>query len=1173
MRGLHKMCHRLLLDAITHPPPLIAVVLTVFLSVFAIGFWCAHWIDQVDLAAYRTLNVFTDNIKGENLLNQISSGLPIDVVYTWVNGSDPELLLGLQKLSQINPKESCPLSHCLPAPYVSFLNNQHIKNPVTEVLSQLEVLDMEKIIVAHNDSPKNFTVLHLVEENMPIAIRKISQTLGNSSQPMQAYWTSDVGGGWGMKKRNAVLITGGGTVASEKLLSTLFPDHKNISVQCSVSGTSAVKVMECSDVELVKELLEANVNPHILPDTTIKVRPAMLMLQPDKDDHMKEIDANRFEDNEELRYSLRSLEKHAPWVRRVFIVTSGQIPYWINLDHPKLKIIQHEDIFLNKSHLPTYSSPAIESHIHRIPGLSEHFLYLNDDVMLGSEVWPEDFYSPATGYKVYLSWSLPECSSGCPGSWLNDGYCDRSCNTSACEWDGGDCARDKDENSMFDGEEEFGPDMALDFCAPSCSDLWIADKYCDHSCNVRACGYDGGDCGLDDVKHLHEIPVPTESELTHTLPKGVYVAWMNISTLAKGGKAMTGQHTELDGLRSINVNIAQGILFLLLKNNITATLRIELEVIDKVRDNHGPKPNMSRKFNITLKCDTSPSEEVVTKAVKVSSSSRPAFVRNFVFDHVSPEYIDKDHPDIDDTELQKYSLVNLNASKLPQEVADQVLFYELLYKSDEITLNLLKKRKSLLIKNYVEGNPNHKLIYYSASEWPPEFEKAVSSIRESLYKNASEKILTNLVNLKSNSTSKNTKNFTTRGLLWDKKKMNDIYEESVIGENKVNYIKPAKDNQQIKYVNKRKYIDNGTLAAHHGNLPWERQQLFAQDNNLNPATSSGDYLVFHGSGRRLLDMFAESLLHVNRLYNSEFGYEARRVPAHMPHLINKQIMEDLQSRFQEEYELTSSHKIRQANDMQYAFSYFFYLMSKKRLRTTEEIFASFDTDNSGTLSDREIRTLLTRLYDLPLHYSTVQAFHYFVKNCSATHHIKPVPTPVYERYSDSDIPTVSLELILLCEPLRNLLNKLEKVSKYRYTQLSDDSVQFKMITSNVSVVVHMLDEVRKHPKKFVCLNSNLDPKSKDNELIHALVQDTYESLFPVPSTFELPMNYRNRFLYVKELQSWRRWRNFIRALIYACLASLIFLTVINFFSAELENLRRRWCRRRRRRDGFAGVRV
>lgn len=71
---------------------------------------------------------------------------------------------------------------------------------------------------------------------------------------------------------------------------------------------------------------------------------------------------------QELRYSLRSLERYAPWVRHVYLVTNGQIPYWLDLENPRLTVVTHDQIFLNLSHLPTFSSPAIESHIHRLVG-------------------------------------------------------------------------------------------------------------------------------------------------------------------------------------------------------------------------------------------------------------------------------------------------------------------------------------------------------------------------------------------------------------------------------------------------------------------------------------------------------------------------------------------------------------------------------------------------------------------------------------------------------------------------------------------------------------------------------------------------------------------------------------------------------------------------------------
>lgn len=74
---------------------------------------------------------------------------------------------------------------------------------------------------------------------------------------------------------------------------------------------------------------------------------------------------SRFNDKDELRYSLRSLEMYAPWVRHVYIITNGQIPNWLDMDNERMTLISHHDIFPNKNHLPTFSSPAIESHIHR----------------------------------------------------------------------------------------------------------------------------------------------------------------------------------------------------------------------------------------------------------------------------------------------------------------------------------------------------------------------------------------------------------------------------------------------------------------------------------------------------------------------------------------------------------------------------------------------------------------------------------------------------------------------------------------------------------------------------------------------------------------------------------------------------------------------------------------
>lgn len=91
----------------------------------------------------------------------------------------------------------------------------------------------------------------------------------------------------------------------------------------------------------------------------------------------------RFADHGELRWSLRSLDRYAPWINKVHIVTNGQVPTWLNVNHKRINIVTHQEIFPDTSVLPTYNSHAIELFLHRIPGLAEHFLAMNDDFFLG----------------------------------------------------------------------------------------------------------------------------------------------------------------------------------------------------------------------------------------------------------------------------------------------------------------------------------------------------------------------------------------------------------------------------------------------------------------------------------------------------------------------------------------------------------------------------------------------------------------------------------------------------------------------------------------------------------------------------------------------------------------------------------------------------------------------
>ena len=86
------------------------------------------------------------------------------------------------------------------------------------------------------------------------------------------------------------------------------------------------------------------------------------------------------------------VEKHAPWVNKIHLVTNGQIPQWLNTAHPKLNWVKHTD-FIPSEYLPTFNSAAIELNLHRIPDLTEHFVLFNDDMFLINDSQPEDFFA------------------------------------------------------------------------------------------------------------------------------------------------------------------------------------------------------------------------------------------------------------------------------------------------------------------------------------------------------------------------------------------------------------------------------------------------------------------------------------------------------------------------------------------------------------------------------------------------------------------------------------------------------------------------------------------------------------------------------------------------------------------------------------------------------------
>lgn len=138
------------------------------------------------------------------------------------------------------------------------------------------------------------------------------------------------------------------------------------------------------DIDLVFSWVDGN-------DPEFRARRAAQMSQhvigegDDADARIRQID--------ELKFALRSVNMFAPWIRRIFIATDSAPPPWL-AEHPKITIVRAEDHFSDPAALPTYNSHAVESQLHNIPDLAEHFLYSNDDMFFGRPLKASMFFSP-----------------------------------------------------------------------------------------------------------------------------------------------------------------------------------------------------------------------------------------------------------------------------------------------------------------------------------------------------------------------------------------------------------------------------------------------------------------------------------------------------------------------------------------------------------------------------------------------------------------------------------------------------------------------------------------------------------------------------------------------------------------------------------------------------------
>ena len=251
--------------------------------------------------------------------------------------------------------------------------------------------------------------------------------------------------------------------------------------------------------------------------------------------------------------------------------------------------------------------------------------------------------------------------------------------------------------------------------------------------------------------------------------------------------------------------------------------------------------------------------------------------------------------------------------------------------------------------------------------------------------------------------------------------------------------------------------------------------------------------------RELLDLFGDSLKFVDRLYTAEFGAQNRKVPAHMPHMIDRDIMEELQQRWWAEWDATSSHRLRSGRDMQYAFSFFYYLMSRNHEVDLRQVFSrDVDTSQDGVVSDNELRTVVARLEE-SVEPGDVAAYRSALLEYASGDQID----------YDTFVAAVHAGVLEL-EPIVSQLGD-------KYEVVGTDDISFLMLHDNATVVEQQLDGIRRRQTKFNCLNDNMNHTNPDSDEAVRTVKRFYEALFPIASQFELPGSRPNRALHVDEL--------------------------------------------------------
>lgn len=910
---------------------------------------------------------------------------------------------------------------------------------------------------------------------------------------------------------------------------------------------------------------------------------------------------DRFRDNDELRYSLRSIEKFAPWVRNIVLVTNGQIPSWLNISHPRIRIVTHKQIFPNASHLPTFSSPGIESHLHRIPGISKKFIYFNDDVMFGRPVLPDVFWTPSGGQKVFMSWNIPNRQFAAGG------------------WQAGNAWQRSLTN----------PIAAPVFCGDNmCNVNWIGDRYCDQKCNISACGWDAGDCGNDMILRNQQtiISVPWNQSVSLPVSSGSLSAHFGLSELYAHGKitdAFFDKHEQI----AAGV-IARGFMTLVMhkwqrpKNASLAHLVITVQLPDRnITVNNTVmtiKPdalllnytlqfsayaaplapsNHTHNATTTVIPSTAPTSSQTlsarqSRAARISETAVLMLAAQPNMTHHSPS------PSTTPTWPSKKAPSNRFHSSTTMTPLDLTLPPKLSSKLNRRSDNALSAMQSSTTAPSIT-EPTELGLAQTMQLFQIEQSKLRARFHQSSHKSApltplsplnplnplnpaedlSESEVTDTVLSLTGEHDRNRRHEDEAAA--DEAAPNDSAAWSEASESSTDRItdavehwgklaseltsdqeaadKARSEQRRLMQLARSPARGIGMDAEYKAAVLWHAPNRLERLGDSIGAAPERAVVGSNkaGSRRLLIDSFGGSLLTVDDLFTKRYGSQGtRQVPAHMPHMIDTDIIAELQSKFPEDFKRTSSHRFRSPEDMQFSFSYMYFMMSEPSGISVERYLKeSIDLSQDGVIDAGELRLLGVRILDkldeanwkqmvwkivfpsladsstgsllaLTLLDSLTQNATGFGEGLTVAGVIKEFGC----------VSTDATEFVKLAAEIRkhagipishlvghkwvneNLERVLEKTPKYRHERGdTEKEVGFIMVGDDDKGVQEKLDGFLKNRNAFICINDNMNKTHPNPKVLEALHQ-FYQTLVPTPSQFELPQGVRNSRLHLDDAE-------------------------------------------------------